>query len=97
MDSSYDSDISEETRDLVRRGLASDRKRRSSRADLDTGEQSLTPNRDINTQYVRLSPALVVQAEEPSAQGLNLTGLEGVRGQNYNIITLSNYRTLMFG
>jgi len=90
MDSSYDSDISEGTHDLVRRGLASDRKRRSSRADLDTEGQSLAPNRDMNTMYVRLPPTLVVQAEEPSARGLNLTGLESVKGQNYNTYTATH-------
>jgi len=84
MDSPYDSDISEGTRDLVRQGLASDRKKCSNRADLDTDGRSLAPNRDINASYVRLPPALLAQAEEPSARGLNLTGVESVRGQNYN-------------
>jgi len=41
----------------------------------------------MNTQYVRLPPAHVVQAEEPSARGLSLTLSENVRGQNYNIGT----------
>jgi len=91
MESSCDSDMSEETRDLVRRGLASDRKRRSGRADLCTDNQRLAPNRDMNTLYVRLPPAHVVQAEEPSARGLNLTVLENVRGQNYNNISIFAY------
>jgi len=84
MDSSCESDMSEGTCDLVRRGSASDRKKRSSRADLDTDSQCLAPSRDMNASYVRLPPALVVQGEEPSAWGLNLTILEGARGQNYN-------------
>jgi len=86
MESSCDSDMSEETRDLVRRGLGSDRKRRTGRADLSTDNRRLAPNRDMNTLYVRFPPAHIVQAEETSARGLNLTVLENVRGQNYNII-----------
>jgi len=97
MESSCDSDMSKGTRDLVRRGLASDRKRRSSRADFGTDSQSLAPNLDMNASYVRLPPAHVVQAEEPSARGLNLTVLEGVRGLNYNSITLVRCSPAMCG
>jgi len=84
MDSSYDSDISEDTRDLVRRGLASDRKKGSNRGELETSELGLAPIRNMNSLYVRLPHAPVVQAEEPSARGLNLIGIESVKGQNYN-------------
>jgi len=84
MESSCDSDMSEETRDLVRRGLASDRRRRGGRTELGIERQRLGPNRDMNTQSVRLPPAHVVQAEEPSARGLILTLPQDVRGQNYN-------------
>jgi len=89
MDSLCDSDISEGTRDLVRRGLASDRKRRNSRAEFGIDVPIVAPSRDMNAINVRLPPALVVQVEEPSARGLSLTGLENVRGQNYNIYMAS--------
>jgi len=82
----------EETRDLVRRGLASDRRRRGGRTDLGVDRQRLGPNRDMNTQSVRLPPAHVVQAEEPSARGLILTLPEDVRGQNYNTSIKTNIK-----
>jgi len=68
MESPYDSDVSEDTRDLIARGLATDIKRYKTRAELGTNESESAPIRSMNTLYVRLPPALVVQAEEPSAR-----------------------------
>jgi len=87
MESLYDSDVSEDTRDLIVRGLATDVKRYSIRAELGNIERESAPIRNMNTSYVRLPPALVVQAEKPSARGLNLTVSENVRGQNYHRMT----------
>jgi len=89
MESPYDSDVSEDTRDLIARGLATDNRKYSSRAELGTVERDLAPIRNMNTSYVRLPPAHVVQAEEPSARGLNTISVENVKGQNYNNIIVA--------
>jgi len=84
MESPYDSDVSEDPRDLIARGLATDTRKYSSRAELGTVERELAPTRNMNTSYVRLPHAHIVQAEEPSALGLNMTSVENVKGQNHN-------------
>jgi len=84
MESPYDSDVSEDTRELIAKGLATDIKRYKTRAELGSIESESARTHSMNTSYVRLPPALVVQAEEPSAWGLNLTRLESVRGQKHN-------------
>jgi len=86
MESPYDSDVSEDTRDLITRGLATDIRKYSSRAKLGMVERDLAPICDMNTSYVCFPPVHVVQAEEPSARGLNVISVENVKGQNHNSI-----------
>jgi len=90
METMYDSDVSNDTRELIARGLATDIRRYSSRVELKTSEQGLAPNRNMSTSHVRLPHAPVVLAEEPSTRGLNLTCMENFRGQNHNRIISSN-------
>jgi len=87
MESPYDSDVSEDTRDLIARGLATDTRKYSNRAELGAVDRELAPTRSMNASYVHLPHAHVVQTEEPSARGLNMTSVKNVKGQNYNIIT----------
>jgi len=86
MESPYDSDMSDDTRDLVEQGLAINRKKYSSRAGYGTGEHGHAPNRDMDISSVRLPSAFDAIPGEPSAHGLNLTGVENVGGQKLNII-----------
>jgi len=84
MDSPYDSDVSEDTRDLISRGLASDTKKYNVKARLGGNGKESAPNRSMNTQYVHLPLTHVVKVEEPSARGLNTASGESVKDQNYN-------------
>jgi len=84
MESPYDSDMSDDTRDLVEQGLAINRRKYSSRADYKTDEQGLAPSRDMDISSVRLPPIVGVLLGEPSTRGLHLTGVENVVGQNRN-------------
>jgi len=84
MESPYDSEVSEDTRDLISQGLATDTRKYSVRADLGSSERASALTRDINSSYVRPSLAHVVQAEEPSTRGFNMACGENVKGQNYN-------------
>jgi len=84
MESPYDSDVSEDTRDLISRGLATDIRNYSVRADIGSGEGASALTRNMNTSYVRPPLAHVVQVEEPSARGFDMACGENVIGQNYN-------------
>jgi len=84
MDSPYDSDVSEDTRDLISRGLATDTRRYNVVSEMGSNERVVAPSRSMNTQYFHLPPTHVVKVEEPSARGLNMTSGENVKGQNYN-------------
>jgi len=64
-----------------------DTRRYNSRVELEVGNRSLAPTHNMNTSYVRFLHAPVVLAEKPSARGLRLTGVENIKGQNYNIGT----------
>jgi len=86
MDSPYDSDVSEDTRDLISRGLATDTKKYNVVGEMGSNERESAPNRSMNTQYFHLPLTHVVKAEEPSAWGLNMTSGKNVKGQNYNTI-----------
>jgi len=88
MESPYDSDVSEDTRDLILRGLATDTRNYSRRADLGSSERASTFNRNMNTLYVHPPLAHVVQAEEPSARGLDITCGENVKDQKHNNMLL---------
>jgi len=48
MEYQYDSDISEDTRDLISRGLATDTCKYRSRTELGSGEREVAPNRSMN-------------------------------------------------
>jgi len=87
MESPYDSDVSEDTRDLIARGLATDIRRYSSQAELGMYDRDIAPSRHMNTSYVRLPPAQIVQVGEPSARGLDEISGEDVRGQIHNKCT----------
>jgi len=87
MDSPYDSDVSEDTRDLISRGLASDTRRYSVVTEIGSSERDPTPARNMNVSHIRLPLTHIVQAEEPSTRGLNMAYGDNVKGQNYNIGT----------
>jgi len=84
MESRYDSDTSDDTRDLVERGLAINRRKYISRADYRTDEQGPAPKRDMDISSVRLPLVYETLPEEPSTRGLSLTGAENVVGQILN-------------
>jgi len=85
MESQYDSETSDDTRDLVERGLAINRRKYISRADDRTDEPGLAPKRDMDIPNVRLPLVFGALQEEPSTRGLSLTGAENVMGQILNI------------
>jgi len=53
MESPYDSDMSEDIRDLVERGLATYRRKRDSRAEQTNAESVCAPNRDMDIPSVQ--------------------------------------------
>jgi len=89
MEYQNDSDISEDTRDLISRGLATDTCKYGSRPELGSGERESAPNRSMNGSYVRLPLSHIVPVEEPSARGLNIVCGGNAKGQNYNNSTIS--------
>jgi len=88
MEYQYDSDISEDTRDLISRGLATDTRKYSDRTELRKSERDFAPARNMNVSHIRLPLAHIVQTEEPSTRGLNMAYGDNVKGQNYNINTM---------
>jgi len=84
MEIQYDSDTSEETRDLVERGLAINRRRYVSRAESRTDERGPAPDRDMDISSVRLPFMSETVQGEPSTRGLSLTGAEVALGQILN-------------
>jgi len=84
MESRYDSDTSDDTRDLVERGLAINRRKYVSRADYRIDERGPATNRDMDIPSVRLPLVSGTLQEEPSTRGLSLTGAESVVGQILN-------------
>jgi len=96
MDSPYDSDVSEDTRDLISRGLASDTKKYNVKGHLGCNERESAPNRSMNTSYVHLPLTHVVKAEEPSARGLNMASGESVKDQNYNTIIVVRFSAIYY-
>jgi len=85
MEIRYDSDTSEETRDLVERGLAINRRKYVSRAEYRADDQGPAPDRDMDISSVRLPFVSGTTQEEPSTRGLSLTGAENALGQILNI------------
>jgi len=84
MEYQYDSDISEDTRDLISQGLATDTRKYNMRPELGSSERDLTLNRNMNATHVRLPLSQIVPMEEPFARGLNTLCERNVKGQNYN-------------
>jgi len=84
MEYQYDSDISEDTRDLISQGLATDTRKYNMRPELGSSERDSALNRNMNASYVRLPLSHIVPVEEPSARGLNMACGESVKGQKYN-------------
>jgi len=82
MEYQYDSDISEDTRDLISRGLATDTRKYKSRPELGSSERESAPNRSMNGSYVRFPLSHIVPVKEPSARGLNSVCGENAKGQN---------------
>jgi len=84
MEYQYDSDISEDTRDLISQGLATDTRKYRTRPEVESGERDLTLSRDMNASHVRLPMSQIVPMEEPSARGLNTLYERNVVGQKHN-------------
>jgi len=85
MEIQYDSDTSEETRDLVERGLAINRRKYVSRAEYRADERGPAPDRDMDISSVRLPFVSETLQGEPSTRGLSLTGAENALGQIPNM------------
>jgi len=92
MDYTSDSDISEDTRELVNQGLASVRRKRFNTASQEERirERGLIPNMD--TSNVRSHMRREAVNGETSTHGLIPTDREIVSGQNRNINTLALYQ-----
>jgi len=88
MEYQYDSDISEDTRDLISQGLATDTRKYRMRPEVGNSERDIPLLRDMNASHVRLPLSQIVSMEKPSARGLSTLCERNVVGQNYNIITL---------
>jgi len=95
MESPYNSDVSEDTRDLISRGLATDIRNYSVRADIETRERASALTRNMNTSYVRPPVAHVVQVEEPSARVFDMACGDNVKGKNYNITSRQRTNTTL--
>jgi len=88
MDYTSDSDVSEDTRELVRQGLASVKRKRvaiTSQPER-TRERTLVPNMDPSQIRHPLRDERVIGAS--STQGLNQIEVEIVQDQNHNNIIL---------
>jgi len=70
MDSPYDSDMSEDTRELVERGLAISRPKYSSGARRHSVEQSIAPTSNMDISMVHYPLTQIVSAGTTSTQGL---------------------------
>jgi len=89
MESPHDSDMSDDTRELVEQGLAVDRRKHTSRAGYKIDAHDPAPIRDMDTSKVRLPHVLGAISGESSTHGLSLTYEENVGGQNRNISDFS--------
>jgi len=69
MESQYDSDMSEDTRELVEQGLAISRKKHSSRADRSREDLGPAPICNMDTANVPYPLAQIVPAGKTSTQG----------------------------
>jgi len=104
MEYQYDSDISEDTRDLISQGLATDTRKYRMQPEVGSGERDIPPHRDMNAIHVRLPPSQIVSMEEPSARGLNTNYERNVVGQihntnihNYDLLKLYHYIIFKLG
>jgi len=90
MDYTSDSDISEGTRDLVRQGLASVKRRRTTTRNQRERPRERTSVTNMDPSQIRhpLREERVIGAS--STQGLNLIEVEIVQAQNHNNIIVSS-------
>jgi len=84
MDSPYDSDMSEDTRELVERGLVISRRKYSSRAGRHSVEQSVAPTSNMYISSVHYPLTQILSAGTTSTQGLVPVCGEIVLGQICN-------------
>jgi len=86
MDYTSDSDISDGTRDLVQRGLASVKRRRTTNRSQRERPRERTSVTDMDPSQIRhpLREERVIGAS--STHGLNLIEVEIVQAQNHNIV-----------
>jgi len=85
-DYTSDSDLSDGTRDLVDRGLATVRRKRRTTASQPEGvrERFLGPNMDISS--IRHPSGRIVPIGDTSTHGQQMAGVETAISQNQNII-----------
>jgi len=88
MEYTSDSDLSDDTKDLVRRGLASVKRKRRivTTQSKDTQDRFLDSNMD--TCNVRHPSRREASIGDTSTYGLTTSGLDIVNSQNYNTYTL---------
>jgi len=83
--------MSDDTRDLVEQGLAINRRKHSSRAEYQIDAYDPASSRDMDTSSVRLPQTRGAISGEPSAHGLNPTGVESVGGQKHNNTIIDHF------
>jgi len=86
MDYTSDSDLSDDTRDLVDRGLASVKRKRRTHTTQQDGVLGRTLDSNMDTFNARHPLGRIVPIGETSTHGLSRTGVETVISQNHNII-----------
>jgi len=85
MESTSDSDLSEDTRELVRRGLATARrKRRIPTTQLNSGQERFLVS-NMDTSNVRHPSRRGVSFGDTSIHGLAVADVETANSQNHNI------------
>jgi len=87
MDSPYDSDMREDTRELVEQGLVINHRKYSSRAERTSSDRGLAPTRNMDTSSVHYPLTQIVSAGTTSTQGLTPVCRNIVSGQNRNNVT----------
>jgi len=94
MDYTSDSDLSDDTRDLVNRGLASVRRKRRTHVTQTDGVHGRALDSIMDTSNVRHPLGRIVSIGDISTHGLSMTGVETVISQNHNSYTFE-YRCLI--
>jgi len=84
-ESSYDSDMSEDTRELVEQGLAISRRNRGSRAEQPLEVRVMAPTRNMDISNVRYPPTSSASAGTTLTQKTAPVACESVAGASRNI------------